>query len=108
MWSFLHWVPAAHPGLAVKHATALEHAQEAHALSLFLHLWDDHLSDAQLPPNLMRLQLRAVAWERYRGAVRSLAAMVPGGDEIATQLIHGYLTSCHQPPRAIDQRSFCD
>jgi len=105
IWSFLHWIPVAHPGMD---AGALEKAQEAHALSLFLHLWDDHLSDAQLPPNLMRLQLRAVAWERYRAAVRSLAAMVPGGDEIATRLIHGYLTSCHQPPPATDQKSFSD
>jgi len=105
IWSFLHWIPVAHPGMD---AGALEKAQEAHALSLFLHLWDDHLSDAQLLPNLMRLQLRAVAWERYCAAVRSLAAMVPGGDEIATRLIHGYLTSCHQPPPATDQKSFSD
>lgn len=103
--SFLHWIPAARPGLD---PDVLEKAQEAHALSLFLHLWDDHLSDAQLPPNLMRLQLRAVAWERYRAAVRALAAKVSGGDEIATRLIDGYLTACHQPPPATDQKSFCD
>ena len=105
IWSFLHWIPVAHPGMD---AGALEKAQEAHALSLFLHLWDDHLSDAQLPPNLMRLQLRAVAWERYHAACRALAAKVPGGDEIVTRLINGYLTSCHQPPPATDQKSFCD
>ena len=105
IWSFLHWIPAAHPGID---AGALEKAQEAHALSLFLHLWDDHLSDAQLPPNLMRLQLRAVAWERYHAAARALAAKVPSGDEIVTRLINGYLTSCHQPPPATDQKSFCD
>ena len=109
IWSFLHWVPEGRPGMDAAHIKdVLEKAQEAHALSLFLHLWDDHLSDAQLPPNMMRLHLRAVAWERYHAACRTLAAMVPGGDEIVTRLVHGYLTACHQPPPATDQKSFCD
>jgi len=109
IWSFVHWVPeAAQRAELVRVPSMIEHAQEAHALSLFMHLWDDHLVDGQLKPTLLRLQLRAIAWQRYHAAVGVLAGMVEGGPETVARLVGNYLTACHQPPPVHDLRTFCD
>lgn len=64
-WSFLG---ERSPG---DEAQALAEQVQAHAL--FLHLWDDHLCDGQLAPDLVRLHLRTVAWQRFEEGARALA-----------------------------------
>ncbi|MFD0268009.1 hypothetical protein ACFVGY_15720 [Streptomyces sp. NPDC127106] len=65
VWSFLHWVPA---------ARGAADAERAQALALFLHLWEDHLADGQLPASPGNLGMRALAWQEWARAVHGLAA----------------------------------
>lgn len=89
VWSYLHWAPAAARRAVDKDLLAA--AKVAHALSMFLHLWDDHLCDGQLKIDMLRLQLRTVAWRRFEQASRFVCqrAGVPEGmlyDHIADYL----------------------
>ena len=59
VWSFLYWLPTSHR----REALPIELVR-AHGLSLFLHLWDDHLCDGQLPVDMLRLQIRTAVWSR--------------------------------------------
>jgi hypothetical protein len=109
IWSFLHWVSAVRQGAGSNRLQPMiEQAEHAHALSLFLHLWDDHLADSQLKPNLLRLHLRAIAWQRYHAAVAALANTVEGGPEIITRLVNNYLAACHHSAPVHDLAAFSD
>ncbi len=105
IWSFLHWVPAA-SGCAPALGFARE-ARTAHALSLFLHLWDDHLCDRQLEVDLLRLQLRTVAWQHFRAAARSLGRRVGAGDGWVDEHCADYLVSLHRPEPVADLDGYC-
>lgn len=50
-------------------------AEQVQAHALFLHLWDDHLCDGQLAPDLVRLQLRTLGWQRFEAGARALARL---------------------------------
>lgn len=100
IWSFLHWVPlhAATP----PRPDLLAAAKEAHTLSLFLHLWDDHLSDGQLAPDLLRLHLRTLAWQRFTDRCGALCAGVGADPALIDAHVADYLTSLHRPASAAD------
>jgi hypothetical protein len=95
-WSFLHWAKISDDEAAVR----------AHALAWFLHLWDDHLSDGQLAPDLLRIHLRSLAWSEYATAAESLAGG-SGASERMAALVHEYLESVHRPGPVIDLPGYC-
>ncbi|HST61377.1 MAG TPA: hypothetical protein VLK84_21915 [Longimicrobium sp.] len=95
VWSFLHWAPAAAP--LPPPAQVLGTARTAHALALFLHLWDDHLSDGQLAPDLLRLQLRTLAWARFTAQARTLAAAAGARAGVVDAHARDYLVALHRP-----------
>ena len=70
----------------------------AQALAMFLHLFDDHLTDGQLPINHLTLQLRTEAWTRFESSVERLSDGVPRGRELARELIQDYFAAIHQSP----------
>ncbi len=108
IWSFLHWVPAGlTPERRAKNAPIIEQACQAHSLSFFLHMWDDHINDGQLAGNLLRVQLRSLAWRRYCDVLDALSARVPSGSGIVADMIAEYLNSVHRPARARDLDEFC-
>jgi hypothetical protein len=91
VWSFLHWVPApADPAL-------LAHAIRVQAISLFLHLWDDHLSDGQLPLDLLRLHLRSLAWQSFWQEAEALRAAAGLPVNMVQDLVSAYLVTVHRP-----------
>lgn len=99
-WSFLHWVPAAAPRLAAP--GVLDHARTAHALALFLHLWDDHLCDGQLSTDLLRLHLRTLAWERFAAEARALGRALGSNPARMGEHAAEYLDALHRPGEAAE------
>lgn len=94
VWSFLHWLPA--PGSATGEAV-LAVACRVQAMALFLHLWDDHLSDGQLAPDLVRLHLRSLAWQSFSGGVDQLCRAAGLQPDAAEAMVTAYLSSVHRP-----------
>lgn len=103
-WSFLHWVPAGAP----PSPATLARAREAHALALFLHLWDDHLCDGELAPDLLRLQLRTAAWARCADCAAALAADVGAPASVWAEAAAHYLMSLHRPGPAGDVAAYAE
>ena len=79
VWSVLAWLDA-EPG---RRAAAIR----AHALALFIHLWDDHLCDGQLTTDIVTLQIRSLAWREME---QSLA-----DDALSPRLLSTYLDAIH-------------
>ncbi|NEW06838.1 hypothetical protein GK047_12535 [Paenibacillus sp. SYP-B3998] len=97
VWSFLHVVPAT---LNVHHPSAfVDSAVTAHALSLFLHLWDDHLSDGQLKPDVLRLHMRTLAWQRFEHHCRLLCRHAGTDELLVEQSVADYLQAVHTRPK---------
>jgi hypothetical protein len=105
VWSFLHWAPA----VAQREVAgeALSEAKTAHALSLFLHLWDDHLCDGQLPPNLLRLQFRTLAWQRFMSAAYRLCEFLFLPRSLVDAAVASYLNSHHAPTVVKNIDEYC-
>ena len=78
----------------------LEPALKAQALAMFLHLFDDHLVDGELPLDHVALQLRTVAFDRFTRHTNTVAARVRGGERIAAELLDEYFTGVTAPPSA--------
>lgn len=97
-WSFLLW-----SGLAEPLATL---ALRGHAASLFLHLWDDHLADGQLAPDLLRLQMRSLAHEAFLTSCQELAAALGAPDSLIARREAAYLETAHCGTGATDLESY--
>ncbi|ASS76544.1 hypothetical protein CIG75_17305 [Tumebacillus algifaecis] len=105
IWSFLHWVPEA-SGQAAD-AILLQEAQKAHAMSLFLYLWDDHLSDHLLPVDLLRLQVRTLAWQSFASRSRSLCKRIGTNPSLPDWHANSYLASLHRPRHVLNLEDYC-
>lgn len=104
VWSFLHWAPASTP----LGPELVRCAVRGGSLALFLHLWDDHLCDGQLPVDMLRLQLRSIAWERFTGACRRMAEIVGRGGVSVDESIGAYLRATHRAPEVVgDLDAYC-
>lgn len=90
VWSFLHWAVVDRADAA---ADLKKAAHTAHALSLFLHLWDDHLCDGQLKTDIARLHLRTIAWERFVSSARELCQLVGLAPQVVEDHANEYLSS---------------
>ncbi|MGV9279035.1 hypothetical protein [Streptomyces sp. NPDC003730] len=97
VWSFLHWVPAArHP-----------EAERLHAAALLLHLWDDHLTDRQLRPDMAALQLRTELWRCLEEDTAALCAAWGADPGLLARHTERYLCATHAPPTPAGPDSYC-
>ncbi|MFJ1791633.1 hypothetical protein [Kitasatospora griseola] len=100
LWSFLHWA-------APTDGAARGHAERAHALSLLLHLWDDHLVDAQLPLNFARLHVRGAVWADFVDAARSLCRESAVPQSVVDSHADTYLNAVGAPEEPADLAAYC-
>lgn len=105
IWSWLHWAPAA--ARTPLSEELLATARTAHALALFLHLWDDHLCDRQLAVDPLRLQVRTLAWEQFVAASQQLCARAGAHPHLVAAHTDEYLTSLQYPAPITDLDSYC-
>lgn len=84
-WSFLSERPLADAQRKL--------AEQVQAHALLLHLWDDHLCDGQLAPDLVRLHLRTIAWQRFEAGARALARARGRGEELVDAALERYFGS---------------
>lgn len=105
VWSFLHWAPASARLSAER--DVLSAARTAHALSLFLHLWDDHLCDGQLRLDLLRLQFRTLAWQRFTSFAYHVCELSGAPSRFVDEHVAAYLTSNHSASTVTDLDEYC-
>ena len=105
VWSFLHWViaDAAEP----LPQAIVDDACTAQALALFLHLWDDHLCDGQLPTTQLSLQVRTDAWAAYLAAASRLALQVGAPQAEVDAHVSTYLSAIHMAESIDNLDDFC-
>ena len=103
VWSFLHWAAVDR----APDAELLRTSRAAHALSLFLHLWDDHLCDGQLPLDLLRLHFRTLAWQRFASEGRRLCELSGLDPQAFDEHAAPYLRSLHAPAPVSDVDAYC-
>ena len=105
VWSFLHWVlaDAAKPVAP----SIVDDACAAQALGLFLHLWDDHLCDGQLPTTQLTLQVRTDAWAAYLAAAYRLAQQVGAAPADVDAHVSTYLSAIHVAEPIANLDDFC-
>lgn len=105
VWSFLHWVvvAAAEP----VPATIVDDAITTQAMALFLHLWDDHLCDGQLPTTQLSLQVRTDAWAAYLAAANRLALRVGAAQADVDGHVSTYLSAIHAAEPIDNLNDFC-
>lgn len=97
-WSFLQGGPL---GGALPAGVAGQ-ARRAHGLALFLHLWDDHLCDGELAPDLLRLHLRTAAWQAWEAHCRALCRSLGADLALCSRHAARYLEALQRPAPAPD------
>ena len=103
VWSFLHWVVADRADVP---SDLKEAAQSAHTMSLFLHLWDDHLCDGQLETDSARLHLRTIAWQRSASSARELCRHVGLAPQVVEDHANEYLSAQSGTDTVVDLESY--
>jgi hypothetical protein len=105
IWSFLHWIPAASRSPLA--APVLDDGRSVQALGLFLHLWDDHLCDGQLPVNPLRLQVRTLAWQSFVAAAGRLRDRIAPASRAVETHVETYLSAIHGEAESADLDAYC-
>ena len=91
-WSILFWLHRFCPENR-KPSLRMKDAKAGHAMAMFLHALDDHLTDGQLPITHLTLLMRSESWRRMNQAFHRLARGVNQGPGIVCDLIDDYYSS---------------
>jgi hypothetical protein len=107
-WSTIYWLIQSAPegkGLAQEDR---QNAKIAHSMAMFLHPFDDHLNDGQLPVTHLALLLRSQLWMIMNNAFSRLADGIDGGKEIVQGLIDDYYSSIRSSKDNLSLDNYCD
>jgi hypothetical protein len=107
-WSILYWLPQADSGNKKLSSKYLKDAKTGHTMAMFLHAFDDHLADGQLPVSHMALLIRSQAWMLMNRAFERLARGVEKGGAIVSAFINDYYSSIDTSAQMKSLDSYCD
>jgi len=107
-WSILFWLHRSCPDNRKLHPNYVKDAKIGHTMAMFLHAFDDHLTDGQLPATHLALLIRSQAWMIMSQAFKKLAKGVDQGPEIVSNLIDDYYSSISKSDGAESLDSYCD
>lgn len=81
-------------------------AVRTQAAAMFLHMFDDHLVDGQIPPDHLAIQLRTQVYLGFREGIGVLAGTDHSGQaaRMAEMLIDSYFAAVHRPVVAGDTK----
>jgi hypothetical protein len=106
-WSILFWLHRSCPDnrLDRKH---MKDAKTGHTMAMFLHAFDDHLTDDQLPVTHLALLIRSQSWTIMNRAFGRLARGVDKGPAIVRDFIDDYYSSIGASGGMESLDSYCD
>ncbi|MCB1322364.1 MAG: hypothetical protein KDK34_19040, partial [Leptospiraceae bacterium] len=91
-WTVLYWLYKLNANM---HASVLNSAVQAQALAMFLHMYDDHLSDGDIPIDHLHLQLRTHAWQSFMNLTALAGHDIPDFQYTQNALINDYFAGVH-------------
>jgi hypothetical protein len=103
------WTILAHIA-AYKNITDPENFREiikAHAMAMFLHSIEDHLTDGEVSPNIITLLLHAEAWRIYKSNLEKIAESIGISKEFIDKYINRYYSSIGSDPAKSSLEGYC-
>jgi len=77
------------------------------ALAMFLHSYDDHLNDGDIPASHLALLVRSAAWMRFNNCIKHFADKTPESAAIAENLINDYYAGMMHGSRIQTLEQYC-
>jgi hypothetical protein len=106
-WSILFWLHQSCPDNRKLGPNYVKDAKTGHAMAMFLHAFDDHLTDGQLPVTHLALLMRTQSWMMMNRAFERLAREVPKGAAIVSGFIDDYYSSIATSDEIESLDSYC-
>jgi hypothetical protein len=106
-WSILFWLLQSCPDKRKLDSKYLKDAKTGHTMAMFLHAFDDHLTDGQLPITHLALLMRTQSWMMMNRAFERLARGVPKGATIVCDFIDDYYSSIGMCDEMKSLDSYC-
>ena len=106
-WSILFWLHRSCPDNRKLDPKYVKDAKTGHTMAMFLHAFDDHLTDGQLPITHLALLMRTQSWMMMNRAFESLARGVEKGAAIVSDFIDDYYSSIGTSDEMESLDSYC-
>lgn len=107
-WSIIYWLIQSAAGGKGLEEVVLRNAKAGHSMAMFLHPFDDHLNDHEIPAIHLTLLLRSQSWMIMNHALYSLADGVDGGNGIVRGFLDDYYSSIRSSEKVESLDSYCD
>jgi hypothetical protein len=106
-WSTLFWLIRSCRDKKELDPKYIEDAKTGHTMAMFLHAFDDHLTDGQLPVTQLALLMRSQSWMIMNRAFKRLAKGVEKGAAIVRDFIDDYYSSIGTSDQIESLDSYC-
>ncbi len=107
-WSILFWLHRSCPDHKRLGPKYMKEAKTGHTMAMFLHAFDDHLIDGQLPVTHMALLMRSHCWGVMNRAFERLANGVGEGSAIVRDFISDYYSSIGKSEETESLGCYCN
>ena len=106
-WSILYWLLRSCQDNKKLDSEYIQNAKTSHTMAMFLHAFDDHLIDGQLPITHLSLLMRSQSWMIMTQAYKGLATGVDKGAAIVCGFIDDYYSSIGKSDEFESLDSYC-
>jgi hypothetical protein len=106
-WSILFWLLRSCPDKRKLGPKYVKDAKTGHTMAMFLHAFDDHLADGQLPVTHLALLMRSQSWIIMNRAFERLARGEEKGGAIVREFIDEYYSSISKFDETQSLDSYC-
>ncbi len=106
-WSILFWLHRSCLNNRKLDPKYVKDAKTGHTMAMFLHAFDDHLTDGQLPVTHLALLMRTQSWMIMNRAFERLAREVPKGAAIVSDFIDDYYSSIGRSDEMESLDNYC-